>query len=298
MVAAVFGAGAIGAVIAESLHQYYGDTCFAVADSQRAARYRNLTLNGKRTTFPWRSSSDPVTADLVIIAVKGYHLEGVIETIRPWTAEHTQIISLLNGITSEQIIGRAFGRKDMLLSLAVGQDAVRRGSEVTYTRKGKILLGEASVPSASKRAEELKNMLVQGGVQCEIPCNMKKALWWKFMVNTGINQVSAVLDAPYKAFQQPGKPREMMLRSIEEVRMIAGFEGIALTDADVAQWLDLLDTLSPEGETSMLQDVRARRKTEVDLFAGTLINLAEKHGAEVPFNRELYQKLGEEKKQS
>ncbi len=296
---AVAGAGAIGAVLAESLYQTYGKTVFAVADMQRIQRITSnggIVINGKQAGFPYRCIiDDAVPADLLIIAVKGYHLDGLLGKIRPWVGENTQIISLLNGITSEEIIGERFGEDRIPLSLAVGQDALRRGYEITYTRKGKILIGEKSVPSSSPRVRYIRDVLAAGGVECEIPHNMKHSLWWKYMVNTGINQVSAVLDAPYADFQRMGEPREMMLSSIGEVRMIAKLEGIDLTDEDVAHWLDLLGTLSPLGETSMLQDVRAGRRTEVGLFSGTLIELARKHGVDIPVNRDLFIRLGGEK---
>ncbi len=291
---AVLGAGAIGAVIAQSLFDAYGNSCFAVADRHRIAERPRLFLNGAPSTFPWHPIEEPTAVDVVIIAVKGYHLESVLEALGPWIGEKTHILSLLNGINSEKIIGEKFGSEKIPLSLAVGQDTLRRGNEITYTRKGKILLGERHVPSASPRVEAICDMLVRGGVPCEIPRDMTKELYWKFMVNVGINQVSAVLDAPYGLFQTPGKARNMMLASIEEVRLVLGLERIELTDEDVQRWLDLLSGLSPSGETSMLQDVRAGRSTEVDLFAGTLMKLAAKHGVDVPLNRQLYRKLAGE----
>ncbi len=111
------------------------------------------------------------------------------------------------------------------------------------------------------------------------------------MVNVGINQVSALYRAPYGEFQKRGMHRDMMLAAVSEVQYIARLEGVCLTSGDVAAWLDLLDTLDPLGETSMLQDVKGCRNTEIELFSGTLLRLAAQHGAEVPVNAELYRGL-------
>lgn len=73
-----------------------------------------------------------------------------------------------------------------------------------------------------------------------------------------------------------------------EARLVACAEGIPLTEEDIALVWKTVDTLSDHGQTSMLQDVQAGRKTEVELFSAQVIALAQKHGIEVPVNRTLY----------
>ncbi len=291
---AVLGAGAIGAVAAEALSRVYGDHVYALADRERSSRYAKaggIVINGSNAQFRFAAPDEAEPADLVIVAVKGYDLKRSLDLLEPLVMPHTQILSLLNGITSEAIIADHFGRKDIPLALTVGQDAVRRGYEITYTRKGMVLLGEHATPSLSPRTKQIRDLLVNGGIACEIPEDMLHELWWKFMVNLGVNQVSAVLKAPYGAFQQEGKARTLMLEAMEEVRMAALCEGVILSESDLQRWLSLLETLSPQGETSMLQDVLAGRPTEVELFSGTLLRLSETHRLDLPVNRKLYELL-------
>ena len=73
----------------------------------------------------------------------------------------------------------------------------------------------------------------------------------------------------------------------------AGHLTAALTDGDVKAWLDLLDSLNPEGMPSMRQDTAARRKTEVELFSGTIRRLGKKYSVKTPVNDFLYEKIKE-----
>ncbi|MFW5788642.1 MAG: ketopantoate reductase family protein [Spirochaetota bacterium] len=114
---------------------------------------------------------------------------------------------------------------------------------------------------------------------------MVRTLWWKFMINVGINQASAILRASYGVFQRSEHARALMRAAMDEVIRLSRATGTGLTDADLAAWFETLATLDPGGKTSMLQDVEAGRPTEVDLFADTVVRLAGEHGLDAPVNR-------------
>jgi len=76
--------------------------------------------------------------------------------------------------------------------------------------------------------------------------------------------------------------------AMREARAVACAEGVPLTEEDIALVWKTVDTLSDHGQTSMLQDVQAGRKTEVELFSEHLLDLAQRHGIEVPVNRSLH----------
>jgi len=112
------------------------------------------------------------------------------------------------------------------------------------------------------------------------------------MCNVGINQSSAILKLPYGAFQQKNSPaRALMISAHKEAIAVSIPEGINLNDDDIDEWLQTLDTISPTGKTSMCQDVCAGRKTEVELFAQTIVELGKKHHIPTPVNMVFYQQL-------
>jgi len=122
---------------------------------------------------------------------------------------------------------------------------------------------------------------------------MYKKLWSKFMLNVGVNQTVAVYGSNYGDIQREGPAREMMIAAMREVITLAEKEGIMLTEDDITYWLHVLSKLSPEGKPSMAQDVEAKRLSEVDLFAGTVLELGKKHGIPTPVNKELYERIKE-----
>jgi 2-dehydropantoate 2-reductase len=114
-----------------------------------------------------------------------------------------------------------------------------------------------------------------------------KSIWWKFMVNVGINQASAVLGLNYGGFQKSEAARAPMLGLMKEVILLSQYENINLNEHDDLniKWFKVLNSLSPTAKTSMLQDIEAKRKTEVEIFAGKVIKLANKHGIDTPYNK-------------
>jgi 2-dehydropantoate 2-reductase len=73
--------------------------------------------------------------------------------------------------------------------------------------------------------------------------------------------------------------------------LLAQVQGINLIEGDIESWHDVLSSLSPDGKTSMLQDAEACRKTEVEMFAGKVIELGKRFGIPTPINEELLRKL-------
>jgi 2-dehydropantoate 2-reductase len=117
-----------------------------------------------------------------------------------------------------------------------------------------------------------------------VPEDIMRVMWWKFMINVGVNQASAVLGAPYGVFQSSPDARDLMVALMQEVIALATKTGIDLGTADIDEWLAILATLSPSGKTSMLQDIEAGRKTEVELFAGQVVALGAQHHIPTPVN--------------
>ncbi|WP_455381576.1 ketopantoate reductase family protein, partial [Salinispira pacifica] len=115
--------------------------------------------------------------------------------------------------------------------------------------------------------------------------------WWKFMINVGINQPSAILRATYGVFQKNEHARALMFSAMQEVVELSERAGIGLSERDLEDWQKTLGSLHPDGKTSMLQDVEAGRRTEVDLFAGAMISMGEQYGVPVPVNTALYRML-------
>lgn len=291
---AVVGAGALGAAYAGLLHDMDRDCVSFVAAGERCERLRKegVSVNGKHYAIPVLAPEDASPpADLVIVAVKHYHLDEAIRDMKSRVGEGTVLMSLLNGIDSEARLGAAYGMENVLYALNMGIDALREGNRVTYTTQGKIFFGEERNPVVTDRVARVQALFDRAGIVYETPPDMVRILWWKFMVNVGINQASAVLRAPYAAFQEEKEARDLMHSAMGEVIAIAGKAGVRLSEEDMKEFDKVLARLGPRGKTSMLQDVEAGRKTEVDMLAGTILALGERYGVATPVNRRLFEAI-------
>ena len=287
----ILGLGALGGLYAAKLYDLDRSIVTIVADKKRVSAFKEsgFNVNNKPYNFNFISpGDDQPPADLVIIAVKHAQLLEAIADIKGFIGKNTIIISLLNGILSERIIGEAIGFEHLLYAYGVGMDAVRQGNAINYSNPGKVVFGEQSNKMFSKRVEAVKKLFDRAKIPHEIPADMNKALWGKFMMNVGINQASAILKAPYGLFQQNENARKLMIMAAMEVLTLSESCGVNLTAENVDTFLRILDTLDPAGKTSMLQDVEAGRKTEVDIFAGTVIELGKKYGVATPVNEAIY----------
>lgn len=111
------------------------------------------------------------------------------------------------------------------------------------------------------------------------------------MLNVAANQTTAVLRMTFGELLSNSKAMEFVKNICEEVQQIAKAEGVKGTDTLIDEVIEHLHTMIPEGKTSMLQDVEAGRKTEVDMFAGTIIKLGKNHNIQTPYNKMLKEML-------
>ena len=286
----IVGAGAVGAAVAGIIGDPSVVSILAGGERESCYRRDGFLLNGVRRDFPLVSPGDHSAPDLVIVAVKSYQLPQAISDMRNHVGPGTLILSLLNGISSEDALAEEFGNEKVPFAMILGIDAVREGNSTRYSGTGKIHFGDAlnETGAWSQRVNRIARFFERTGVAFVVPPDMIRSLWYKFMINVGINQASAVLRAPYGVFQGMPEAKEVMESAMHETVALSAALGTGLRDADVAAWYDTLMKLAPDGKTSMLQDVEARRKTEVDAFAGTVLRLADAAGLAVPVNRTLF----------
>ena len=287
---AILGAGAMGSFFASRFFENREFSTFLVARGERGERLAKdgLVVNGKACAVTVLNPDKvEAPADLIIVALKHHHLPEATGDLKGLVGENTTIISVMNGLDSEPYIGSIYGMDKILYAVSVGIDALRQGNHVSFSSPGKHYFGEAVNKTPSPRVLEVQRAFERAGILYETPEDMIRIMWWKFMINVGMNQASAVMRAPYGVFQSSPEARALMNSLMEEVIALAQPAGVNLVEEDVNQWDKVLKTLSPEGKTSMLQDMEAGRKTEVEVFGGKVVQLARQYNVPVPVNQAL-----------
>ena len=296
----IAGAGAIGSMVAGEIHKKVESAVSILAGGERLRRYRkeSFIINGEKTQFDYTDVNTTTEPDLVIIACKYHQLTQVITDLNTHIGEKTLILSLLNGISSEKVIGEAFGPERIPYAMIIGTDAGHVGNRTTFSSPGTIFFGDGTNSTDknewSFRVRTIASIFEHYGINYCVPENMLNRLWYKFMLNVGVNQTTAIMRRPYRIFKKGNllpETKELLDASMREVITIAAAEGITLTEDDIQNVYTTLDALTDEGKTSMYQDIEAGRKTEVELFSGTICELGKKHGIPVPVNTILYRLL-------
>ena len=171
-------------------------------------------------------------------------------------------------------------------------DATRNGRHVTFSTIGYVSYGTMTGTPTSQESDamsEIGGFLDDCGIPRRVQKDMRRAMWWKFMVNCGANQVSAVLGAPYGVFADPeGHAATLMASAQREVIAVAASLGIELPEDGIDQCQRDIATLDPTKYTSMAQDMLHRLPTEADIFGGEITELGSERHVPTPVNTTLW----------
>lgn len=285
----ICGLGAVGLTFAV---KFRGKCDLKIlVDEERFKRYQQNkpVLNGKVQEFEYVLPSNTFTADsftpdsftpdLIIIATKAQGLESAIKNIKNFIGKETIILSLLNGISSEEEIKAVYPEASVLKSYFIGHSAVRIGNSVTQDGVGEIVT--ENNPKLIKIFEDCR-------INYSCPVDIDYSMWLKFTMNIFSNQTSAVLNMTFGELKRNKTFIKFAKKLINEVRIIADKKGIKNLENLETDALHALSLMCDEGKTSMHQDILAGRKTEVDIFAGEIIKLGKKFGIPTPYNQVLY----------
>ena len=293
---AIVGRGAVGMLYGSIAERNLGPGAVEfVMDDERFARHAGETplVNGAPLRVPTVPASEAAPVDLVILATKATGLGQALDTMEGLVGPETRIVSLLNGVTSEERVAERFGWGRTVLSVAQGMDAVFVGGEMTYAHPGEIRFGAAPGTKPGV-VEEVADLYERAGIPHVVEADIRHRMWVKLMLNVGINQTCMAYGGTYGTASEPGSEQNRcFVAAMREALAVARAEGVDVTEEDLAQMARLVASLDPAGMPSMAQDRINRKPTEVEEFSGTIIRLAEKHGILVPTNRWLYQRIRE-----
>lgn len=284
----ICGIGAVGSIYANKINEFDSENLRILVDKKRLENYTKnpKIFNGKPLNLNYILPEDKsFQADLIIIATKFDGLFEAVENIKNFVKEDTIIMSLLNGVTSEEIIAQKYGWKNIPLSYFIGHSAMRDGNNITYDGVGDIVFGVKNSDVTNVEIIEIvKKYFDKAKINYKTPENMFRAYWLKYMLNVSSNQSSAILKMTFGQMQDNKKFVGFLKKVMAEVQAIAKAQGVTDSETMIDEALVSFYKMIKDGKTSMLQDVEAKRITEVEMFAGTMIKLGEKYSIPTPYN--------------
>ncbi|MDO5575429.1 MAG: 2-dehydropantoate 2-reductase [bacterium] len=290
---ALIGLGGIGGYLASNLQKVTGkENLRIIAGGARKERIEKngLIVNGEPVSFHVVAPEEETGyADLVIIITKSLGLREAVLQVKNQVGPDTIIMSPLNGIESEDIVAEVYGYERILYSLARVSVTVTNQNELHFNPGfAHMEFGEKTNETYSERVLAVKTLFESAGIKSVIQKDMIFAIWHKFMCNVAENQTAAILGIPFGAWHCDEHANHLREMAMREVIAIANKKGIPLGEQDMVEQGERLKKINKDGRPSTLQDIEAGRKTEVDMFAGTVMRLGKEVSVETPVNEFMY----------
>lgn len=285
---ALLGAGAVGSYFIAGLSDKLGGNLWVVAEGERRERLMRdgIVINGKRYELNVRTPEEARGADLLIVSVKYGALRGSLDMIERIVTGDTAVLSPLNGVDSEEIIGERIGTEHMLFSL-MKIAAQRVGNEIVYDPKVTqgLFFGEKN-NKVSDRVKAVMSLLKGSGVRFMVCGNVERDIWFKYALNISKNLPQAIIGCGFGAYESSEHLAFISEKMRAEVEAVAAAKGIDISDDGNPAGKNA--KISPAARFSTLQDLDAKRETEIEMFSGALIKMGRELKVAVPYNEFAY----------
>ena len=286
---AVLGAGAVGSYIIWGVSKCEDIKLGVIAEGERAERLkRNGCMINQETYHPevW-TPEEAKGVDLIIVALKYGALPGTLDSLRRSVGEHTTVMSLMNGVDSEELIAAEIGASHVLPSLIkIASHKEKEGYCFNPETTIGIIFGELEAPYYSARVRAIEELFENAGMRYRITEDIEAEIWSKFRLNVSNNLPQAVLGAGVGCYQDSVHMRAISTGLRRELEAVAEAKGIDLSKADTSS--NHGSAVPPTARYSTLQDLDAGRHTEIDMFSGALMRMGQELGIPTPYNEYTY----------
>ena len=286
---AVLGAGAVGSYVIWGLSEKKDIRLGVIASGERAKRLKNKGCKINDTVYHpvvW-TPEEAHGVDFLIVSLKYGALPGALDNITAVTGENTVIMSLMNGVDSEEIIAEKVGAEHLLHAvIKVASHKENDGYVFKPEATLGIIFGEVSAPYDSERVQAVLDLFSGTGLHYRATDCILEEIWSKFRLNVCNNLPQAILGAGVGCYRDSVHMKAISDGLRAELMAIAEAKGIDISKADVSSGRG--SAVPPTARYSTLQDLDAGRHTEIDMFSGALIRMGKELGIPTPYNEFTY----------
>ncbi|NOT22180.1 MAG: 2-dehydropantoate 2-reductase [Nitrospiraceae bacterium] len=285
------GAGSVGGFFGAQLAKANLPVSFLLRPKTLAAVKQNgLTIRSAQGSFSVHppASSDPrelAKPDLIILSVKAYDLDEVLTQIQPVMTERTVILTLQNGVDTEDRIVARFHRDCVVGGIAFIYSKIVEPGVIDHYKRGAVSIGEL-MGHHSARVLAIADLFKQAGIPCQLADDIRRSKWEKMCWNCVFNPLTVLIDDKVaKALDHPEMLR-VIHQIVGEIVAVAATVKVPLADdmADkVVRWTQEIRDI----HTSMYDDWKAGRQTEIDYLNGYVAKLGRQLGIPTPLNEML-----------
>ena len=297
---AIYGTGGAGGRFGAFLTRAGEETVFvARGEHLRAIREGGLVLETPEEEIrvrPALATDDPAESgpvDVVLLGVKTWQVEDAARAMGPLLGPDTFVVPLQNGVEAADQLAGILGKTRVLLGMCrTFSFVVAPGRIRSLGRIHTVDFGERDASKRpTERAERLLHTLQAAGIRAAIPPDVHAALWQKFLMVVSVGGVGAVEQRPMGALRSDPATRARIRGSMEEILALARARGVAMPDDSVERAMDFVDSLAPEGTSSLQRDIADGKLSELEAWNGAVVRLGREAGVPTPVHSAIYERL-------
>jgi 2-dehydropantoate 2-reductase len=288
---AVVGGGAMGAAFAADAAAAgrdvtIVDTAADVVDRIRDHGVTVETPDGTRSV-PVRATAEPAEVGLVdvaIVLVKGYDTRAAAGTVAALLGPDAFAVTLQNGWGNADVLASVVPSEQILMGVTYHSCSSAGPGHVRHTSRGPTMVGPYLVDGDASAAERVATFLDSAGWEAHATADIRTEIWKKLVLNAATLPAAALTGLETGELAQPGTLRDLVDALAREAVAVARAQGLSVDAAERIERIHALLRGGGSGKPSMLQDVEARRKTEIDTINGAVARMGVELGIDVSLN--------------
>jgi len=289
---AVMGSGGVGGYFGGRLAKAGCDVTFVARGAHLAAmREHGLKIESQAGDIhvpQVKATDDPAAigpVDIVMFCVKLADTESAARSVKPLFGPQTGIVSFQNGVQKDDILRGRFGDKAVMGGVGYIATAIARPGVIKHTgTMQRLLFGEYD-GTRSARAQWLLDACRRAGINAEVPDDIRRAIWEKFVFLVGLSGTTTTVRLPIGPIRENPQSRAFLYDIIHEAVAVGRAHGVALPEDYAQTRLAFCDGLPAEMTSSMHHDLERGNPLEVSWLAGAVVALGEAAGIATPANR-------------
>lgn len=293
----VVGAGAVGGYFGGRLIEKGEDVTFLVREKRKQqldlnglnidSVHGNMNLNPKTLLFG--EEAEPF--DVILLSTKAYHLDGAIESIRPYAGGQTMILPLLNGMAHIEKLAEAFGEERVIGGLCFIETTLDEDGRVLQKSTAHDLVYGERNGEKTDRILKLQEALSGTKANFRLSEHINQEMWHKYLFITTISGVTSLFRSPSGPICEQTLGLQMIKKVLQEAVRIMKAIGAPLSDQVEENQLKRVYDLGYNFKSSLQRDMEKQLPIEADHFFGYLLKQAQAYGIEAPALETVYANL-------
>ena len=295
---AIYGTGGAGGYFGAQLARSGEDVTFiARGNHLKAIQAHGLCVEtpaGEIVIEPAKATDDPTQigpVDVILLGVKAWQVEEAAKNMQPMIGSETFVVPLQNGVEAASQAAAVLGAEHVvgglcgIFSWVVAPGKIRSISTTTFIKFGELN------NSRSERVERLRQAFDKTSIKADIPADIHKALWEKFLLVTAFGGVGAVSRAPIGIMRTMPETRALLEQCMKEAYAVACARRIQLNDTVVADSMGYLEKLAANATTSLQRDIADGKPSEIDYWNGAVVRQGQAVNVSTPVNEFIYHSM-------